>query len=252
MTNVAVLTNAYREENWIVGCIEQFKPFNLYHLVLESLQSWAKASWDRDATGSISRSLGAEVISHNWGSEADQFNYAMAYLRDYDWVIICDADERYDESNLEALLDHLENVAAENISGIKTCRWNVYWKTSDYEIEPQQTDFPLIAVRPQHVMFQKARDPGPIAYEFVYSRMYHFSYVRTDEEMWKKICTFSHAFDFNKSEWYQDKWLAWTPEMEDLHPVAPEQFKRAVYRPAPERIKRLIPDEDFSHNSAYA
>jgi hypothetical protein len=66
--------------------------------------------------------------------------------------------------------------------------------------------------------------------------MHHLSYVRTDEDMLKKISTFSHSNEFDFYQWYLTKWLNWTPERLDLHPVVPEQFKQAIYDPLPPEI----------------
>lgn len=250
MTSVAVLTNCYREEKFIGGCVQQFQPFALRHIVLNSRTSWNEETAPRDKTEEIASSLGAEVVVGNWEAEATQFNYGLSLLKNYDWVIICDSDERYKYFDIEILLNHLKNISPD-YEGIRTNDWSVYWKTPDYELMPPQPFHPLIAVRPS-VLFNKARDAGLISIDFVSSKMYHFSYVRTDEEMWIKISNFSHRDEFDIEKWYRQKWIKWTPEMEDLHPVVPEQFKKAIYKPCPDEIKALIPYEHFRyHTSLY-
>ena len=56
-------------------------------------------------------------------------------------------------------------------------------------------------------------------------QMHHFSYARTDEEMLKKIttCDFSRSM---RSNWYDDVWLKWTPEMENLGVINPLQIPK--------------------------
>lgn len=55
---------------------------------------------------------------------------------------------------------------------------------------------------------------------------HHMSYVRTNQQLIRKINTFSHGEEQRKdgkntkeiwNEWYNNIWLKWTPEMENLH-----------------------------------
>lgn len=250
--SVAVLTNSYREERFIEGCIDQFHPFDLYHIVLHSLSSWSGKHEQEDQTKALAENAGAVVYSRSWETEAEQFNFGLSKLQNFDWVIICDADERYRKKDIELLLGHLEFMSRySNCQGVKTNNWSVYWKNTNYELTPKQIDYPLIAVRPD-VKFVNARDPGSILIEYVYTKMYHFSYVRTDEEMWRKISNFSHHAEFDKENWFNNKWLRWSPEMEDLHPVVPSQFKQALYVPCSEEIKRFLPHDSIGYNPSYA
>ena len=57
--------------------------------------------------------------------------------------------------------------------------------------------------------------------------MYHAAYVLTNEELLKKIQTWSHANNFDVMKWYNEKWLNWTPETKDLHPSWPIAFANA-------------------------
>jgi glycosyltransferase involved in cell wall biosynthesis len=50
-------------------------------------------SGSRDATVSVSRSLGAQVIETDWPGYAEQKNRALGHAR-HDWVLSIDADER--------------------------------------------------------------------------------------------------------------------------------------------------------------
>lgn len=50
-----------------------------------------------------------------------------------------------------------------------------------------------------------------------------------DEQIHRKLSMFSHAHQILPG-WFERVWKAWdaNPTMEDLHPVNPPQFKRAV------------------------
>jgi hypothetical protein len=70
--------------------------------------------------------------------------------------------------------------------------------------------------------------------------MHHLSYVRRDSDMWKKVSSFEAAKEFDVQAWYDNVWLKWTPDMENLHPVVPHQFKRATLNPMPEALWEFV------------
>ncbi|MCM1139819.1 MAG: glycosyltransferase, partial [Muribaculum sp.] len=59
-----------------------------------------------DGTQEIARSLGAEIIEHDWpGNQAEQFNWAIDNLHiDTEWILRLDADEYL----LPELLDEIK------------------------------------------------------------------------------------------------------------------------------------------------
>ena len=56
---------------------------------------------------------------------------------------------------------------------------------------------------------------------------HHMSYVRTDEQMLRKVTSFTHHVDIIKG-WYETVWLGWKDGQVDLHPVNPTSFKNTV------------------------
>jgi hypothetical protein len=66
------------------------------------------------------------------------------------------------------------------------------------------------------------------------------SYVRTDEQMKKKIETFHHSAEFDTDAWYNNIWLPWDKFSGNLHPVVPAQFEFARLESAPESLRKLI------------
>ncbi|CAM9232552.1 unnamed protein product, partial [Ectocarpus fasciculatus] len=62
---------------------------------------------------------------------------------------------------------------------------------------------------------------------------HHLSYVRVEEDIRRKIATFSHAGEEHRS------WLVWAANNSptDLHPVIPVAYKRVVSQP----LFRLTP-----------
>lgn len=229
---IAVITNAFKEREIIKNCIEQFKLFNLFHVVLCNNTSW-NGNIEQDDTPRIAKKAGAFVVEGPFITEAQQFNYGLSLLQDYKMVIICDADERYEQKDLELFIETLRNCEAD---AVKTASMSVYWKDTDHRIIPDQNDNPTIAVKPT-VRFIKARGCDAKIISWMPVTLHHFSYVRSDEDMLKKITTFSHSDEFNLEDWYNNTWLNWTEDSLDLHPVVPAQFKQAIYNPAPKGIK---------------
>lgn len=234
---VAVLTNAFCERDLIRGCVQQFSGL-LPHTVLVSKKPW-HGSWEPDDTAEVATLLGARVQIGIWQSASEQLNYGLSLYQDYDWILIVDADERYESEEINLLLQDLNDLKKIRFKGsVRTNNWDVYWKTSDYKITPEQTDYPLIAITPDQRFGHIRGHSGYVSWS--QAKMHHFSYVRSDNDMLKKIQSFEASVEFDLEAWYRDKWLKWTPDMEDLHPIHPPQFKRAVWDPAPESIKVLL------------
>ena len=235
---VGVITNAFREEDMIVGCIEQFKRSEhlWHHQVLVSKKPW-NGNYKPDDTSAVAVKLGASVEVGIWESAQEQLNHGLELFRDYDWVIICDADERYTQGGLDDLWHVLKNVLPGFPRALRTNNWSVYWKTPEWEIIPKQTDYPLIAIRPSERFGHIRSYDGPQIYCDVH--MYHLSYVRTNAEMLKKVQTFDASTEFNTMFWYENVWM--TNSKKDLHPVHPSQFAGVEYNPVPEELWDLIP-----------
>ncbi len=237
MGSVAALTVAFNEERLIKPCVKQFKkPYlaeDIFHLVLVSRRPW-RGSWSSDNTIRVAYESGADkCYGGDWKGQAEQFNWGLEKLaeRGYDWAIICDADEFYTPAGIKTLL-HQIDWADENC--LRAMNMAVYWKTPERRIYPEQTDGPIIAIRTDQKFIDKRWSNAYSGWTTAF--MNHFSYVRTDEEMLKKIQSFEHSHEFNLQNWYDTVWTGWEPKNQNLHPVVPEQFKGTTYWPAPDQI----------------
>lgn len=233
---IGVLTNAFCERELIGGCIDQFAG-QFPHVVLVSNTPW-NGEWKHDDTHVIAAHHGANVSVGNWGSAQEQLNYGLSLLSDMDWVLIVDADERYSERGIEELINSCREYRYASVGALRTNQWSVYWKTPDYKIIPEQTDYPLIAIKPIERFGWIRSYEGKIGWSAAH--MHHFSYVRSDEAMLKKVQSFDASREFEVGLWYQNVWLKWTPEMECLHPVVPCQFRKAVWSPCPDDVRRYV------------
>ncbi len=233
---IGILTNAYREEHFIQGCITQFLGRGFLHIVLNSSKPWnGESSSDPDNTFNISNALGARAYRAPWEKEEDQYNFGLSILESlgYDWVLIVDADERYTNKDLDRLITCLNELNESNVQAVKPNTMHVYWKSPDYRIIPDQVHRPVIAVRPQTRFINKRENNG--AYCYIPVELHHFSYVRTNDDMLKKIQSFSHS-DEIVDGWYEKVWRAWTPKSRDIHPTVPTEFWKAIKHPCPEEL----------------
>jgi len=221
---IAALTIAYREEKRIAKTINCLKGFIDYHLVMISQTSWSGEVKEMDKTEQIATGLGCEVILGHWNNEVEQRNLGLAILKDYDWVIIIDADEYYDPTSVKNLLQFIPSASL-RVYGISTMK--TYWKTPQYIIDPPESGGRLVLIKPDvKIIISLCVDEswGFLPDDII---LHHYSYVRTDEEMKSKVDYFQNIEKFVPN-WYENVWLKWTPEMENLHPVQPESFKKAV------------------------
>jgi glycosyltransferase involved in cell wall biosynthesis len=85
MTPVAIVLTLDEEEH-LPGCLASLAPLTERVIVLDS------GSTDR--TVAIARQAGAEVVTHPFDGYASQRNAALDLVRDADWVLFLDADER--------------------------------------------------------------------------------------------------------------------------------------------------------------
>ena len=234
--NLAVCTIAYNERDWIQRCIRQFKPFVARHMVLVSSRPWfGNGVGKDDGTADVARKEGAEVHVQHWRTEAEQRNWGLAQLREFDYVLIVDADELYSRTGIEAMIASMRRLR-EPYFRIREMR--TYWKTTNYICAPiEGWEAPVIAVDPQRVTFYKQRQVKQItsaplsAAATLPATLHHMSWVKSDEKIREKIGSFSHA-EHIRPGWYEKVWLPWTPEMRDIAPYSFEEM-HAVYSPCP-------------------
>jgi len=230
---LAIATVAYKEERFIPKFIQHYQDKVDEILVLSSTKPWNGEADVHDKTGTIARSLGATVIEYDWETEHDQRNAGLEYLCDYDWIIVVDPDEYFDNDNWNNLISYLEETEDEAVivEGQYT-----YWKNG-YVADPPRDYQQLVAVRPNIRFVDKRVVGSPYGTAPVW--LHHFSWARTDDECWRKISHYAHAKDFNIKDWFNRIWLNWTPDMKDVHPVSPDTLHNLVPAKLPKEIEEL-------------
>jgi len=174
-----------------------------------------------------------EVVSGYWKSEAEQRNFGLKRCREQgiQWNFIIDDDEMYNYADLKNQLH--ERVFKQDFS-VYLSPHQVYWKDTKHCISNTVAALPSFASTEQDLLyFNEARAIITRGkwYTFFPQDLicHHYSYVRSDESMLRKIRTFSHA-DPSMESWYKDVWLKWNEEMENLHPNQSNtaSFKKAI------------------------
>ena len=106
MLNISAIILTYNEEKHIARCIQNVKEITNSIYVIDSFSS--------DATCSIAKSLGAEVVQHPFVNQAQQFQWALdnCDIKD-DWILRLDADEYLSNELICEIKDVLPTLSAD-------------------------------------------------------------------------------------------------------------------------------------------
>jgi GT2 family glycosyltransferase len=189
------------------------------------------------------------IVRGDWPDEATQRNAGLEMLAaaGIDYCFVLDADEIYDPAQLAgafALVRENPQIDCWSVS------WFTYWKSYRYRVDPVEPFTPVVIVRVGTGSFTEARGyqaPQTAVLPSDVVMCHHMSYARTDEQIHRKITTFSHAGQI-VPEWYDNVWRRWDTDrtIENVHPCWPAAFRRIVEQPydtAPAIVRRRW-DED--------
>src|ERR1039458_1551069 len=227
---LAIETLAYKEERLILKFIQHYQDKVDEILVLNTSKPWKGKSDELDNTASIARSLGVSVIEHDWSDETAQRNAGLAYLHDFDWVIVLDPDEFLSNTDWAALVQTLERAEA---PAYVVQHQRVFYK--DKEVFPHSDYQQIIAINPKEAQFVDKRVVNCV-YGVAPVDLFHMSWARTDEEVLRKITHYSHA-DELIPDWYEEVWL--TDRKQNLHPKDPEVLAALIGAELPPELEAL-------------
>lgn len=230
--NLGSVCVAYHEPRFIVPHLKHVQIDD--RLVLNSTIPWNGEPIGPDNTAALAKPY-ARVVENYWPTEEEQRNTGQTLYQDKDWVVVLDPDEFLSNDGWRDLLNFLETTDADAV----VCEGQyTYWKDG-YVADPPKDYQMLIAVRP-HVQFVDKRVVGvPFVVAPVW--VHHFSWARTNDEVWQKISHYAHAKDFDVNYWYESVWLPWQLGDKDVHPTTPDtlhDFKRAELV-LPKELERL-------------
>lgn len=227
---VGLVTICFNEERFLPKFLSHIPDWVDEKIVLVSTQPWQGVNEPLDSTADIARDMGATVVENYWQTEADQRNTGQALLSDCDWVIVLDPDEFLDDKGWAELKRACETVTGE---AYVVQHQRVFYK--DKEVYPHTDYQQIILVKPS-VQFPHARNVNR-PYKELPIELLHFSWARTDEEVWSKISHYTHANEMDIESWYKNVWLA--DKTENLHPMTPEALKALIPAVLPLEIQEL-------------
>lgn len=175
-----------------------------------------------------------EILEGNWQTERETRNAGMEALADCDYVFMVDSDEILLEKDLLRLRD----LAAEGRHEVLAVRLFTYWKTPEYRIDPPEEGTIKMVLR-KGIRLEGVREVrAPVHTTDVRCR--HLSYVRSDEELLEKIRLSGHAHELRPG-WYEKVWKEWdrNRDLENLHPVHPAAYRRAIRAEDRELVETL-------------
>lgn len=226
---------AYKEPRFILKHLSHLPNWVTDKTVLNSTLPWNGSQERDEETAALvtSQMPWVRVIQRHWKTEEDQRNTGQLFHEDKDWVIILDPDEFLDDEGWDRLKQFLDTTDADAV--VVEGQYTM-WKNG-YVADPPRDYQMLIAARP-HVRFVDKRVVGT-NYRVAPVWLYHFSWARTDQEVWDKISHYGHAHDFDVADWYENVWKRWEPGVTDVHPTTPDtlhDFKRVVLPPEIARL----------------
>lgn len=236
---VAVLTLAYNEELLIGAVLKNWAGLITHHLVLHSDKPWNGVELPYDRTEEICQRYGAEFIRLPWTSEEEQRNWGLAYLYDYDYVLIVDADELYTKQDQYTILAMLRDPGTrhDHTDAFKAIKVKTYFKTTQYRLDPMDTHQPIIAVNPKRMLFNEVRMLHNQYAVPVDVTLHNLAYCRGELRTAQKFTQFGHADIVRKD--FLERWQNWTPDSDDVRAYGHEKSK-AIIDPLPNELQELL------------
>jgi glycosyltransferase involved in cell wall biosynthesis len=241
----AGLCCVYDDPTWLAQMIESVYENVGAIFFLIGDRPWNGAPSDNTRTVQIIRSFPdperkLKLVTGSWTNETDQRNAGLALIAEagYPFCFIVDADELYDPVELT----RMQTVASTRPDiGCWYMSWWTYWKSERFRIDPPEGYTPSVFVRCQLGTFRENRHVAAALHAQLPPQVgmcHHMSYARSNEEILRKITTFSHSHEIRPG-WYEEVWLAWdkNPQMQNIHPCYPDAYRRAV----PQPVERLPP-----------
>lgn len=237
----AALVLAYNQEEYLAGCLQALAP-EVDHIVVvhtdEPFTAYNHKARQQfrtfDSTIDIlERARGSmanlELVGGSWDAEEPMRDAGLKWARSLGagLCFIVDADEFYTAGTVSRIRAIADAAPAPG---------RVYWARGNHLF--RGLDRLIVGGPPRRlpVAFHITPESRFIAWRVPTGvrvdlpddlRYWHSGYVQTDARMWEKINTFGHAQEVVPG-WYQDKWLAWTPETTSLNHKDPNRWPRTA------------------------
>jgi hypothetical protein len=162
-----------------------------------------------------------------WGSEGLHRKAGLDLAREMgaSTVLVVDGDEIWDPETLAASLALIEE---QNRAGRWMCRFANFFRSWRYMVHDQFTPVRIVDLR--HPLDADAY------LEFQACPIYHFGYAQCEATMRYKWSCHGHQAELRPG--WLEKFIAWHPEAEDLHPCVNNLWQRAEPTP-PEVLAKI-------------
>ena len=176
-----------------------------------------------------------EIVEGDWKYEEDTRNecFELAKSQGFDWLMLQDADEFFDDKGWDLILNELKK--SKNEKYFQTT-WYNFWKSLEFvlvnddgAIKSIKSNLALRCLK--DIKYVRGGLPNIEKSKLIDACCYHYGYVRTDFEIETKIKTWGHTNDFNNKEWYLNKWLNWNKNTLNINPTDPKRWKKAIEFP---------------------
>lgn len=233
---IAAVCCVYDDTDWLIPTVQSVYPAVGAYLFFINRHPWAGTPTDNTSTLRTIESLPdpekkMRIIQDEWPDEVAQRNYSIAFAQHlgFDYSMVVDADEIYHTQQLERIISH---VCAHAEIGCWHMRWFTYWKSPLYRIDPVEPYDPPVFIKHGSGGYVETRNVRCTTHQLVPPSLgmcHHMSYARTDEQIHRKLTMFSHSHQIIP-DWFERVWKGWdrNHELEDLHPVNPPFYKRAI------------------------
>lgn len=182
-----------------------------------------------------SKGHNVEIVQGDWEYDEDTRNacFELAKSQGFDWLMLQDADEFFDDKGWDLILNELKKSKNEEYF---QATWYNFWKSSkfvlvndDGTIKSIKSNLALRCLK--DIKYVRSGLPNIEKSKLIDACCYHYGYVRTDFEIETKIKTWFHTNEFNNEEWYLNKWLNWNKNTLNLNPTDPYIWKKAIKFP---------------------
>ena len=229
---LAAFSIAYNEEQLIRGCINTWKPFVEKHVVLVSAKPFYGEPEKADNTVKIAKEMGARVFVGDWREEHKMRNAAVSMLRDYDYILVNDADMWMTPQGVQEMLNEIEKDKGDAY----VIPQKAYW----YDIEHclVNDDFkPVIAMRPS-VRFTHIGCVNTSCRVVQSAFCHHLNWCKP-KNILKKVLTYAHAPEFKDAKgWYENHFVGWQEGNPAIMPDG--KFFDVAKDPLPEELKSWL------------
>jgi len=238
---------AFGQEQWILRNIQNSYPHVDQIYVMYPIIPWSEYNprarklypintLDIDTIRSSKYMDKITIIEGVWKNETEQRNDCVdkAIEDGINYLMIHDADEFYFNEDFKKIIKRIEEYPSFDTYYVKGI---VFWKSFKYvvvsavkyELDGYYVGGKISGMyeivinlnnKVRHCNGRETRYSNYFVFDQNDILMYHTSYVASNETILKKISTFGHSNQIDIEKWYNEKWLNWTPETINLHPIS--------------------------------